>query len=60
MTLASSVCVSPVALSRHVTALATVSPPSVAVLILVTKASVTSVTALPPVFHASAVSAIGT
>ena len=59
-TLASSVWVSPLPVSRHVTPVATVSLPWSAVSIFVTNASVTSVAALPPVCHRSAVRAMGT
>jgi hypothetical protein len=60
-TFASSVCSSPLRVSRHVTPRATRLPPAASSLTMpVTKASVTSVAGLPPRRHASAVSAIGT
>ena len=58
-TLACSVTFSPVAPTRHVTPLATVPPPSSAVITFTTKASGTRVTAFPLV-QRSAVRAMGT
>src|SRR3954453_18975251 len=59
-TFASSVCVSPLLVSRQVTERATVAPFSSTVPILVTNASAIRVAALPPRCQRSAVSIIGT